>query len=315
MPKVSVIIPVCNTEKYLRKCLDSVCNQTLSDIEIICINDCSLDNSLSILNEYASKDNRIKIIDLKNNKGVSFARNTGIAQAQSEYIGFVDSDDFIDLDFYEKLYKKAKEIGADAVKGNMRLVCSPKNAEKESFYDINNDIKQNVGYFYHSFTSAIYNLNFLKNNDICFPKNLNNFEDPYFSIKAAVYYKNFSVLNNTYYYYVENEQSLSKQINDIQIINLFDSVYQIINFINSATVDKKHYCIVYSFLLKILNPYFLNQNLSVVINEKFLNLFAYFIQECKYKNEVINFYFYSLKKHENKKRLRELLHNIKGDTK
>lgn len=113
MPKVSVIIPVYNTEKYLRKCLDSVCNQTLSDIEIICVNDCSPDNSLEILNEYAQKDNRIKVINFEENKGVSIARNTGIDSATGEFIGFVDADDFVDLDFYEKLYNKATETGAD----------------------------------------------------------------------------------------------------------------------------------------------------------------------------------------------------------
>ena len=116
MPKVSVIIPIYNTEKYLRKCLDSVCNQTLSDIEIICVNDCSTDNSLEILEEYASKDNRIKLIDFKENKGAAVARNAGIDEAKGEYIGFVDSDDFIDLDFYEKLYNKAVKSGADCVK-------------------------------------------------------------------------------------------------------------------------------------------------------------------------------------------------------
>ena len=91
MPKVSVIIPVYNTENYLRKCLDSVINQTLDDIEIICINDCSTDNSLNILKEYASKDERIKIIEFKENKGASVARNTGIAESNGEYIGFLIS--------------------------------------------------------------------------------------------------------------------------------------------------------------------------------------------------------------------------------
>lgn len=116
--KVSVIIPVYNAAQYLERCLDSVINQTLKDIEIICINDCSTDNSLEILEEYASKDNRIKIIDFKENKGVAAARNAGINEAQGEYIGFVDPDDYIDSDFYAQLYKKAYETKADIVKGN-----------------------------------------------------------------------------------------------------------------------------------------------------------------------------------------------------
>ena len=114
-PKISVIIPVYNTEKYLRQCLDSVVNQTLKDIEIICINDGSTDNSLQILNEYASSDNRIKLINLIANKGVSFARNFGIRLSKGRYIGFVDSDDWIDLSFYENLYLTTKKQDSDII--------------------------------------------------------------------------------------------------------------------------------------------------------------------------------------------------------
>ena len=113
MSKVSVIIPVYNTEKFLRKCLDSVCNQTLQDIEIICINDCSTDGSLEILREYAGKDNRIKLIELFENGGAAKARNIGIDIAHGEYIGFVDSDDFVDLDFYEKYLLNAGQAERD----------------------------------------------------------------------------------------------------------------------------------------------------------------------------------------------------------
>ena len=115
MPKVSVIIPVFNTEKYLRKCLNSVCNQTLKDIEIICVNDSSTDDSLEILKEYAAKDERIKLINFIENKGAAAARNAGIDIARGEYIGFVDCDDYIDLDFYEKLYSKAIELNFECV--------------------------------------------------------------------------------------------------------------------------------------------------------------------------------------------------------
>ena len=93
MVTLSVIVPVYNTEKYLRECLDSVINQTLKDIEIICINDGSTDRSLDILKEYALKDNRIKIID-KKNEGVAAARNDGIRIANGEFVCFMDSDDY-----------------------------------------------------------------------------------------------------------------------------------------------------------------------------------------------------------------------------
>lgn len=127
MPKVSIIIPVYNVEKYLRECLDSVVNQTLTDIEIICINDGSTDNSLKILEEYASQDNRIKIIN-QENQGAGAARNKGLEIAEGEYISFLDSDDFFDLRMLEKLYDKATETNADIT------VCE--------FYNFNEDTKE-----------------------------------------------------------------------------------------------------------------------------------------------------------------------------
>ena len=112
MPKVSVIIPVYNAEKYLPKCLDSVVKQTLKDIEILCIDDGSVDNSGKILDKYAKKDKRIRVIH-KQNEGLSVTRNLGIKEAKGKYIGFIDADDWISLDFYKKLYNEAEKYDAD----------------------------------------------------------------------------------------------------------------------------------------------------------------------------------------------------------
>lgn len=112
MPKVSVIIPIYNAEQYLRACLDSVVGQTLQDIEIICINDGSTDGSLTILEEYASKDARLHIIS-KKNEGLVAARKTGVLFANSEYIGYVDSDDWVEPDMFEKMYAKMKEYDVE----------------------------------------------------------------------------------------------------------------------------------------------------------------------------------------------------------
>ena len=122
MIKISIIIPVYNTEKYLKKCLDSIINQTLKSLEIICIDDCSTDNSLNILKEYQLKDKRIKIIEQKENKGQGVARNLGLNIAEGEYIGFIDSDDWVDLNFFEKLYFAAKKYNSDvALAANVRI--------------------------------------------------------------------------------------------------------------------------------------------------------------------------------------------------
>ena len=104
--KISVIVPVYNAEKYLHRCIDSILSQTLDEIELILINDCSTDNSINIINSYKSYDN-VKIIDLEENIGPGGARNNGLSCAQGYFICFVDSDDYIDKTMLETLYKIA----------------------------------------------------------------------------------------------------------------------------------------------------------------------------------------------------------------
>jgi len=117
MPEVSVIIPVYNVEKYLPQCLESVSHQTLKEIEIICVDDGSTDNSSIILDTYAKRDSRINIIH-KDNEGYGKSMNTGLAMANGTYIAIVESDDFVELDMLEKLYSAAIEIDADITKAN-----------------------------------------------------------------------------------------------------------------------------------------------------------------------------------------------------
>lgn len=115
LPLVSVIVPVYNVEKYLRQCLDSLISQTLQNIEIICVNDASPDNSLAILKEYEAKDKRIVVVDLYENMRQGGARNRGIEYARANYIAFVDSDDWVSVDIYEKLFACALMNDADIV--------------------------------------------------------------------------------------------------------------------------------------------------------------------------------------------------------
>ncbi|EGY4797931.1 glycosyltransferase [Campylobacter coli] len=116
-PLVSIIVPIYNVEKYLRQCLDSIIAQTLKDIEIILVNDGSTDNCGVICDEYALKDKRIQVIH-KTNAGLGAAYNTGLEMASGEYIGFVESDDWIEPNMYEELYTKAKETDVDVCIGN-----------------------------------------------------------------------------------------------------------------------------------------------------------------------------------------------------
>ena len=127
MAEVSIIVPVYNVEKYLERCLDSLINQTFKDIEIICIDDGSIDNSGKILDEYAAKDSRIKVIH-QNNAGQAAARNNGMKIASGRYISFVDSDDWVDKDFIEKLYDAIIRNDADIAAAS--IIRKRQNSEK-----------------------------------------------------------------------------------------------------------------------------------------------------------------------------------------
>lgn len=135
MVKISVIIPIFNDEDFLKECLDSVCNQTLTDIEIICINDGSTDNSLKILKDYAQNDSRIVIINQKN-QGSAISRNNGLDIAKGEYIGFLDADDlYIDETGLEKMYETGISNKSDMVSANLKFLTSKRKIIPNPHYD------------------------------------------------------------------------------------------------------------------------------------------------------------------------------------
>ena len=149
MPKISVIVPVYNVEKYLRKCLDTIISQTFSDIEIICVNDGSTDNSRKILEEYKNKDYRIVIVDKKNG-GLSSARNAGMKVARGEFISFIDSDDWIDETMLEKLYNSMTTLKTDIT------ICAVHQFD-ESKQEIDDSCEYfTLGHFDESFDNKVF---------------------------------------------------------------------------------------------------------------------------------------------------------------
>lgn len=122
MPKVSICVPIYNVEQYIGRCIESIQNQTFSDIEIIIVNDCTPDNSMKIVEKYAKVDSRIKVLNHECNKGLMWARRTGYMAAISDYITFCDSDDTLVSDAVEMLYRKAIETGADVVAGGLQFI-------------------------------------------------------------------------------------------------------------------------------------------------------------------------------------------------
>lgn len=237
MPKISVIIPIYNNEKYLRQCLDSVVNQTLEDIEIICINDGSTDNSLQILNGYASKDKRFIVIN-QENTGVAKARNNSLDIAKGTFVAFMDSDDYYPSpNVLQTLFEKATMSNALICGGS---ICEDHNGKiKTAFNAPLNDYvftKEQIvpftdyqfDYGYHRF---IYNLNMLKNNGIYFPL-YSRFQDPPFFVRAMIAANKFYAIPMVTYAYRVGHKTIiwtKKRTNDM-----------VKGFIDNLEISKQH---------------------------------------------------------------------------
>ena len=221
-PKVSIIIPIYNVENYLRQCLDSAINQTLKDIEIICVNDGSTDTSLQIINEYANKDNRIKIIN-KTNGGLSSARNAGLKIAQGEFIGFLDSDDYLDLNFYKSLYKRAKETNSDIVVCEYIYRFQDNNKRKKIFLQVDKNVitsdkNEKFKCLYLPVYCYVHNKIYKKD---CIKENFIdglNFEDIYFTTLTLSGDNKMAVAADVAYYYRNHPKSI---VNDTSNLNKY----------------------------------------------------------------------------------------------
>jgi len=211
MPKVSIIVPFYNTEKYIEKCLKSLMGQTLTDIEIVCINDGSKDGSLDIVKRCAASDSRIKLIEQENLKQGA-ARNNGTRAASGEYIGYVDSDDWVDLSYFEKLYNAAKKYNSDiALATNVRIgngkTKKRLNIETE---ELLTDLQGKFDVCALSKnpcpTNKIYRTSLLKDNNIIWPEGC-YCEDKLFVTKAVYYANSVVTVPGVQYYYFRNPNS------------------------------------------------------------------------------------------------------------
>lgn len=207
-PLVSVIIAVYNVEKYLERCLTSVINQTLYDIEILCIDDCSTDSSRSLCEGFSKKDSRIKVIALEKHSGAAVARNKGLEMAAGDYYGFVDSDDEIDKNYYEALYEKAKETGAQVVKCERRTFeLDGRTWESHLNYEIreNDDL-----YFTHEWQCGLYKASLIKDNGIRFADELIKAQDIVFLTEVLLKKTTpLAFVDGVYYNYYKRADSLN----------------------------------------------------------------------------------------------------------
>lgn len=205
-PAISIVIPVYNAEKYLKECLDSVINQTMKNIEIICIDDGSVDGSLNILKKYAKQDLRIRIYDQKNS-GVSAARNVGIQAAQGECIIFIDSDDYVDLSMMEILWKNYQKHQADIiVYGGVSSPCTEWVDKKLATKDVVYEYRSIDALFYETGSipflwNKLFKLKLLKQRSVTFDTSFALGEDQIFQFLLFPAARKIQYISNKFYHY------------------------------------------------------------------------------------------------------------------
>ena len=231
MKKISIIIPVWGVEQYIGKCLDSLVNQKLEDVEIIVVNDGSPDNSQKIIDEYVKKyPDKVKSY-IKENGGQGSARNYGIEVSTGEYIAFVDSDDFVELDMFEKMYKKAKKDKSDIVVcGSYNVSEDYSKKEKDVFVNNYDTDLENVLFGKMAVWNKIYKRNIIIDNKITFKEKV-WYEDLAFTLKAIINSSKFSFINEAFYDYLIRQGSTMNNSNierNLEILQAFDDVLEYI---------------------------------------------------------------------------------------
>lgn len=297
--KVSVIVPIYNTEKFLRKCIESIVNQTLEEIEIILINDGSTDNSHIICEEYSRKyPKKIRYINNKN-IGCSATRNLGISLAKGEYIAFVDSDDYIEQEMYQEMYEKAKKENLDIVVCGINYINEQTQKIKKS---IPINIKEKNDYLYYKNRMAnpvnkLFKKSLIKN--ILFPVETHSGEDIVFCFKAILSVKYISHIEKPYYNYIHHgNNSIFNLEKRLGIFIAFNELYHYLidkNYIKDKKIMKKFYENFNFYAIKGVFFMLLNPKLvSIEEYKKYNKLFYEELREIKYlplKSKLLVHYY------------------------
>ncbi|MGG3987022.1 glycosyltransferase [Bacillus smithii] len=272
---ISVIIPVYNAEKFLSKCLDSVKNQTYQDLEIILVNDGSTDKSGLICDEYSRKDQRFIVIHKKNG-GVSSARNAALKIAKGDYIGFVDPDDWVEPNMFEKLYQLIIDYKADIsmcgyVKEKLdgtilNNIVKPDIIKMDRKEALNKILNSNSfkGFLWNKLFSA----NLIKNNQITFDESIHFCEDLLYCCQCIVKSKNIVYDTTPYYHYVIHDSNASKSNYSSKKLTSLDALVKIIDILNNENEG--------DIELKKYKNYYMHMNISLLMNG---------IHDKKYKSE------------------------------
>lgn len=327
--KISVIVPIYNTEKFLKKCIESILNQTLKEIEIILINDGSKDGSHEICLEYAKEyPEKIKYINNKN-IGCSATRNLGIKIAKGEYITFVDSDDYIEKEMYEELWKiKEKEDSDIVVCGityinlfeNTKRVSIPKILNRNDYFKFENRIANAY--------NKIFKKNMILENEIDFLVTSHFAEDLVFCFKAYLCTDKISYISKSFYNYIiyggNSIYNLDKRIGVFASFKEMFEYLKIKKLDNNKQMIKNFYELFYLYPIKfafftLLNP----EKVSDITYKKYDKIFYEELNKIEFldlKSKILIFYYRTLVFAVRKlhlyfflKKIRNILQNIKGD--
>lgn len=299
--KVSIIVPVYNTEKFLRKCIESIINQTLQDIEIILINDGSTDNSHDVCLEYAEKySEKIRYINNKN-IGCSATRNLGINLAKGEYITFVDSDDYIEETMYEEMYIKGQRTKSDIVICGINTIFLEnkkiwirrvKNKKEKYEYLTREQLLNNP-------VNKIFKTELLRKNKIFFPLDTQFAEDIVFCIKSIIYCDKISAVEKEFYNYIIHENNSVHNLETRR--GVFKSFKWLFSFLieNGYLENKKIYnCFYYFFnFYAIKGVFFTLLNPIKISEEKYRKYNKIYYEELKkiefltLKSKFLIFYY------------------------
>ena len=222
MSCLSVIVPCYNGEKFIGRCLESLVNQTLQDIEIIVINDGSTDNSQDIIDSYANKYHNIKAYKIPNS-GIADARNFGVSKVETPYFGFLDCDDYTDVTMFEKMYNKAIETNAQVVVSNFYWVMGKKKKlEKVGPYNTGKDM---LIHLFAVLWNKIYDTAFVRSTNIRFPSG-NRYEDAYFLYCLAPNIERIAFVDEAFVHYVQHDNSITHNNNEEvkNMITIFDNI-------------------------------------------------------------------------------------------
>lgn len=246
--KVSIIVPVYNVEEYLEDCLDSLCHQTLQDIEIIIVNDGSTDNSEEIIRNYEQKYHYVTIIE-QQNQGLSAARNIGIKYARGKYIMFIDSDDFVDLDLCEQLYNKAEKYNCPLIICGIQLYWNRDREKTYKNFRYDEHKKYDKDFLYKILLTQelgcqvwnkIYRSEELIKSNIIFQPG-KFYEDIVFTYKIINLYGQAMFINDLKYKYRMRNNSIVNNTSMTKIIDYINNSSEAINYLLSINTDKTLY--------------------------------------------------------------------------